>query len=134
MFHCHLGSAHFSKRGPQMEVASNFWLLETLVECLLGLWRSCSWHCAYLEADPYLHSQVWHKSTEPGGKGGRGKKALLGMIILKDRRWNTEFFFGQPSFRHGLVIVAGYLDAGGKVCHYTQNNNNNKKNLWAFCL
>lgn len=32
----------------------------------------------------------------------------------------TEFFFGQPSFRHGLLTVAGFLDVGGKVCHYPQ--------------
>lgn len=127
LFHSCFGSAHFSNRGPQLEVVSNFSLLETLVECLLGLWRSCSWCCAYLEADPYLHSQIWHKRTKPGSEGGRGKEALPGMIILKDMRWNTEFLFGQPSFRYGLIIVAGYLDAGGKVCHYTHTK---KKNIY----
>lgn len=34
--------------------------------------------------------------------------------------WNTEFF-GQPSFRQGLLAVAGFLDVGGIICHYPQN-------------
>lgn len=52
------------------------------------------------------------------GEGAGGKKALPGMIILKGMRLNTEFFFGPPSFRIGLVITAGYLDIEDKACHY----------------
>lgn len=37
--------------------------------------------------------------------------------------WNTEFFFGQPFFRDGLLTVAGFLDVGDKVRHFPQNIN-----------
>lgn len=90
----------------------NFSLLEILLECLLGLWRSCSWYCAYLEANLYLLSQL----SEPGYKGGWGKEALPGRIILKC--WVLWVAF----FRDGLV--AGYLDSGVKVCNHTHQKYN----------
>lgn len=54
------------------------------------------------------------------GWGWKGE----GSIARNDNseRYEMKFFFGQHSFSHGLVIGAGYLDAGGKVCHYTQKN------------